>query len=213
MCSSGFSARHRRLSDLPPVARQPARRSLRRRPERRRPSQRARSAGQGYEFVNARVNGHTSADLLERVDSDIVACRPVAVTILIGTNDLGDGVPVQDYRGYLGAIVDRVKTKTSARIVLLSLPPLGEDLDADINHRLAAYNAVIKETAERAKVDYLPVHERMADHLRKRGGAGTPYDFGFGGAFAAAAEHHLLGRGWDEVARGNDLDCSSTTSI
>ncbi|WP_019891462.1 hypothetical protein [Streptomyces purpureus] len=46
--------------------------------------------------MNARVNGHTSADLLERVDSDIVACRPVAVTILIGTNDLGDAVPVQD---------------------------------------------------------------------------------------------------------------------
>ncbi|GGT17013.1 hypothetical protein GCM10014713_07460 [Streptomyces purpureus] len=163
--------------------------------------------------MNARVNGHTSADLLERVDSDIVACRPVAVTILIGTNDLGDGVPVQDYRGYLGAIVDRVKTKTSARIVLLSLPPRGEDLDADINHRLAAYNAVIKETAERAKVDYLPVHERMADHLRKRGARARRTTSASGAPSPRRPSticSDAAGTRWLAATTSN---CSSTTSI
>ncbi|MFJ8827642.1 SGNH/GDSL hydrolase family protein [Streptomyces sp. NPDC102467] len=168
--------------------------ALRDRPESRR-----------YEFVNAGVNGNTSADLRERVDTDITACQPAAVTLLIGTNDVRNGVPVKEYENNLGAIVDSIKTRSSARIGLMSLPPLGEDLDAALNQRLRAYNAAIKATASRADVTYLPVHEQMTDFLRRHDGDGTPYDFSFALAYAAAAEHHLLRRSWDQVARGNDL--------
>lgn len=160
----------------------------------------------GYEFVNAGVNGSTSADLRERVDTDVVACGPDAVTLLIGTNDVRNGVPVEQYKENLGAIIDRVRTRTTARIALMSLPPLGEDLGADINHTLGAYNAAIKETATRTQATYLPLHEQMAETLRQRGGNGTPYDFSFALAYGAAAEHYLLRRSWDEVARGNGLE-------
>lgn len=154
-----------------------------------------------YEFVNAGINGNTSADLRRRVDTDIVACQPTAVTILIGGNDVRDGVPLDQYRDNLGAIVDRVKSRTTARIALLSLPPLGEDLDAELNQKLTAYNTVIKETATRAQVDYLPVHEQLADLLLQRGGDPAPYDFSFLLAFGAATQHYLFGQSWDEVAR------------
>ncbi|MGW6915607.1 SGNH/GDSL hydrolase family protein [Kitasatospora sp. NPDC054939] len=160
----------------------------------------------GYEFVNAGVNGSTSADLRARVDADVVACNPDVVTLLGGTNDVRNGVPVDQYKENLGAIVDRVRTRTSARIALMSLPPLGEDLNADINHRLDAYNAAIKETATRTHATYLPVHEQMADILRQRGNDGASYDFSFALAYRAAAEHYLLRRSWDEVARGNGLE-------
>lgn len=106
-----------------------------------------------------------------------MACGPDTVTLLVGTNDVRNGVPVKQYSENLGAIVDRVRTRTSARIALMSLPPLGEDLNADINHRLDAYNAAIKETANRTHATYLPVHEEMADILRQRGEHGTPYGF------------------------------------
>ncbi|MFD2768088.1 SGNH/GDSL hydrolase family protein [Micromonospora eburnea] len=154
-----------------------------------------------YEFVNAGINGNTSTDLRQRVDTDIVACRPTAVTILIGGNDLRDGVPLDQYRDNLGAIVDRVKSRTGARIALMSLPPIGEDLDAELNQKLGAHNTVIKEIATRTQVDYLPVHERLADLLRQRGGDPAPYDFSFLLAFGAATQHYLFGQSWDEVAR------------
>ncbi|MEO3785230.1 SGNH/GDSL hydrolase family protein [Actinocorallia sp. B10E7] len=159
-----------------------------------------------YEFVNAGVNGDTSDDLRKRVDSDIVACHPDAVTILVGANDVLDGVPPEEYRADLGAIVDRIKEKTTARIALLSLPPLGEDLASSRNRRLGAYNAAIKETAARAQVGYIPVHEQAVDFLRKSGGAGTPYGFDFAVALAAGAEHYLLGRSWDDISHGNGLE-------
>lgn len=159
----------------------------------------------GHRVVNAGVNGHTTADLLARVDADVVACRPDAVTLLIGTNDVRGDVPLAEYRDNLGAIVARVRAGTTARIALLSLPPLGEDLDGDLNVKLRAYNAAIEETATETGASYLPVHERMVDVLREEGGEPTPFGFDFGVAYLAAAEHYLLGREWDEVARDNGL--------
>ncbi|WP_457537814.1 SGNH/GDSL hydrolase family protein [Streptomyces filamentosus] len=159
----------------------------------------------GYAFVNAGDNGNTSADLLGRVDRDIVACAPDRVTVLIGANDLRNGVPLEEFRANLGAIIDRVKDKTSARIALLSLPPAGEDLGSGINRELRGYNAVIEETAARAEVDYVPVNEKFTDHLRGRGSR-PAYDFGFTTAYLAATKHYLLGHSWDEVARENGLE-------
>ncbi|QFU88436.1 GDSL-type esterase/lipase family protein [Amycolatopsis sp. YIM 10] len=155
----------------------------------------------GYEFVNAGHNGDTAADLLARVDTDVVACRPAAVLVLVGSNDVRDGTPLERYRADLTAIVDRLRTGTTARIALLSLPPLGEDLTTDINRSLAGYNAAIEETAGRSGVDFLPVHRRMLDLL----GPDTdrrPYDFSFPLALSAATRHYVLGQSWDDIARG-----------
>ncbi|MGN9778792.1 SGNH/GDSL hydrolase family protein [Micromonospora sp. H33] len=161
---------------------------------------RARPELQGYEFVNAGVNGNTSADLLGRIDTDVMACRPAAVTILVGTNDVRDGVPVDRYQDNMAAIVERITAGATARVALMSLPPLGEELDSEINRNLSGYNAAIREVAIRAGVDYVPVHERMTGLLAQRGDR-QPYDFSFPLALSAATQHYVLGRNWDEVAR------------
>ncbi|MFF2391984.1 SGNH/GDSL hydrolase family protein [Nocardia sp. NPDC058114] len=160
----------------------------------------------GYTFVNAGVNGNTAADLLGRVDTDVVRCRPDAVVLLVGTNDVRADVSVDRYRADLGALVGRIGSRTSARIALLSLPPLGEDLDAPINHRLADFNAAIENVATTAGIGYLPVNEQFADRLRRSASATTTFDFGFSLAFRAAAKHYLLGRTWDEVAHSHHLE-------
>ncbi|MET8863952.1 GDSL-type esterase/lipase family protein [Nonomuraea sp. NPDC004580] len=151
-----------------------------------------------YEVVNAGVNGNKVADLLARVETDVVACRPAAVTLLIGTNDVRDDVPPDRYRADLRTLVERVTT-TGARVALMSLPPLGEDLDTGPNLRLPAYNAAIKEVAAATGADYLPLYERMADTL-SQAGPRTPYAFSFPLALTVAAQHHLLRRSWDEIA-------------
>lgn len=158
-----------------------------------------------HQFVNAGINGDTTADLIQRVDSDIVACRPAAVTLLIGTNDVRNGVPLQQYRDNLRAIVERVRTRTTARIALMSLPPLGEDLDASINHTLGGYNAAIKQIAAGTGVAYLPLHERMTEVLRQVRAPGPAYAFSFVGALNAATRHYLLGQSWDQVARNGGM--------
>ncbi|MGI5221073.1 SGNH/GDSL hydrolase family protein [Nocardia sp. CA-290969] len=160
----------------------------------------------GHRFVNAGINGNTSGDLRERAGTDIVACHPDAVLILVGTNDVRDGVPVETYRANLTAIVERLTTETTARVALISVPPLGEDLGAGINQRLAEYNRAVTEVAAHAGAGYLPFHERIADQLRQRENPETTYEFGFGLAFRAAARHHLLRQSWDRVAHSHGLE-------
>lgn len=167
---------------------------------------RAKPEFAGYELVNAGVNGSTSADLRDRTGTDIVACHPDAVVILVGTNDVRDGVPVESFQDNLTAIVDRIAAETTAQVALMSLPPLGENLDAEINHRLSGYNEAIAAVATAGGADYLPLHERMADQLRQRENPGSSYDFSFTLAFRAAAQHYLFRRSWDDVARSHGLE-------
>ncbi|WP_018349737.1 SGNH/GDSL hydrolase family protein [Longispora albida] len=151
-----------------------------------------------YEFVNAGVNGSTSADLLARIPS-ITACSPAAVTILIGANDVRNGVPPTTYRTNLEGIVTKL-APSGARIALMSLPPLGEDLTGPMNRKLHEYNAVIRETATRFTLTYLPVNENMTAYLSEHPATRSPYDFSFPLALTAATQHYILGRSWDEIA-------------
>jgi lysophospholipase L1-like esterase len=157
-------------------------------------------------FVNAGVNGNTSADLLDRLGSDVVVCDPDVVTLLIGTNDVRDEVPVEEYRANLEAIVGRLREETTARVALLSLPPLGEDLGADVNRRLRDYNDAIRETAAGAGADYVPVNEAFTERLRDDQADRPAYDFGFTTAYLAGVRHYLFGRSWDDVARAGGLE-------
>ncbi len=42
----------------------------------------------GDQIVNAGINGHTTADMLARLDHDVIELDPERVIMLIGTNDL-----------------------------------------------------------------------------------------------------------------------------
>lgn len=159
-----------------------------------------------YEFVNAGSNGNTTADLLERVDSDIVACAPDRVLLLIGTNDVRNEIPLHEFRDNLRGVLDRIHATTTARIAVMSLPPLGEDLATGINHRLEEYNDTLETVATDSGADYLALHERFAEHLSRAGGDRAAYDFSFALAYRSAAQHYLFGRSWDQVARSHGLE-------
>ncbi|MFD1932959.1 SGNH/GDSL hydrolase family protein [Nonomuraea mangrovi] len=157
----------------------------------------------GHEFVNAGINGHTTADLLDRME-EVVACRPDAVTILIGTNDARNGIPVTRFRTNLEQIVNQLQARTTAHIALLSAPPLGEDLDGPANRELAPYNAAIEQAATRAGITYLPTYERISEHIRSNSTA-PHFAFSFGLALRVALQHYLLRRSLDDIATGNGL--------
>jgi lysophospholipase L1-like esterase len=159
----------------------------------------------GYEFVNAGRNGDTSAGLRERLDDEVIACRPVAVTVLIGTNDVLDAVPVDVYRSNVDAIVGRL-TAAEIPAAVLSLPPAGEDLGSPRNERVTAYNDVLADVAEAHDATYLPLHERLVTLLDEGDrDSAAPYGFSFPLALGTAFEHYVLRRSWDDVAASNGL--------
>ena len=177
--------------------------------------------GDGCEFVNAGINGNLAWNVLQRLDG-VVACRPDAVTLLVGTNDvLGTLGPSWEttyrrqqgirrtpslawYRESVDAILGRLRAETDARIAVLDLPPLGEDLESEINDRVREYNEALREVAAAAGVPVLPLHERLVA-LLPAGHRPPPFAGRRDLMGSSLVRRLVLGRSWDRIAREHGL--------
>jgi len=165
---------------------------------------RARFGSRGYVFVNAGLNGHTAGDLLQRLDP-IVACRPDAISILIGTNDvrLGfDDEAASAFRTNLDRILTRLSRDTDAKLAIASIPPLGEELASLDNRAADRCNAIIREIARERRVEYIAVNERLRELLERAGrpvqpGSGT---FGTSLGLGIAFRRYVGRQSWDRIA-------------
>jgi len=181
----------------------------------------ARFGAQGYQFVNAGINGNLAWSVLRRLDQ-VIACRPDMVTLLVGANDVIGAVdqrweatyrrqqriprsPTLDwYVECVEAILTRLQSDTRARIALLDLPMLGEDLGSDLNQRVNAHNTALAQLAAAYTVAYLPVHDRLAallpaDHRP------PPFRANATAMIGGWLKHVLLRRSWSEIGRRNGL--------
>jgi len=83
--------------------------------------------------ANLGVNGFTSGDVIAVELPKLAALRPELVTLLIGVNDVVQGVPEAVYRGNVAAILDElVRRVGAARVLVVTTPdytvtPAGAD--------------------------------------------------------------------------------------
>lgn len=78
----------------------------------------------GIELVaNLAVNGFTSGDVIEVELPRLPALRPELLTLLIGVNDVVQGVPEAAYRGNVADILDTLAGHVGARRVLVVTTP------------------------------------------------------------------------------------------
>jgi lysophospholipase L1-like esterase len=173
----------------------------------------------GFQFINAGVAGDQAYNVLMRLDS-VIDYQPDFVIILVGTNDvtatlsptlarisrLTKRFPQPPSAGFykhnMLRIINTLKEKTSAKIALVSLPILGEDLESIPNQRIKEYNALLKEIADEEQVSYLPVYELQEEYLRKvQQGSGRLYKSGGMLSIKALARHYLLRQSLDEISR------------
>jgi lysophospholipase L1-like esterase len=176
----------------------------------------------GISFVNAGINSQLSYNVLQRIDQ-VIKCTPDFITILIGTNDVSatlneknaaryvkkQNLPRVPHRHWyeqnLNAIINILQEKTTAKIGLLSLPPITEDRTHNGYQRAAEYSGVIKQLAEKRNLVYLPLNELMDEILQKREGQmKSSYVAGESGVmYKAIFSRYILGQGWDEISESN----------
>jgi acyl-CoA thioesterase-1 len=65
-------------------------------------------------IANLGVNGYTSADLLEQELPELAGLHPEFVTLLIGVNDVVQGVPQEAYRANVEEILDTLLVLVAA---------------------------------------------------------------------------------------------------
>jgi acyl-CoA thioesterase I len=175
----------------------------------------------GFQFVNAGVNGDLAYNVLGRLDA-VLAHKPDFVVVLVGTNDItgalnpGLGRAMRSrkklpdlpslpwYRENVLEIVRRLKQESTAKLALCSLPHLGEALDSPLNMAVRSYNAVLAEIARQEQIAYIPVQERQADYLKQHGaGQALEADRLVGMTLKFLLFHNVLRFSLDRISRSN----------
>jgi len=175
----------------------------------------------GYQFVNAGMDGDTAWNVLQRIDT-VVRCQPDAVTLQVGSNDVAatsgtwhekrywrlQHIPQAPTLGWYAECVDeiltRLQSQTSARIAVLDIPMIGEDLTSDINRRVNSYNQALRRVAAAHAAQCLPLHDRLASLLPRQHNP-PPYKGRFGPMIRAGLSHSILHRSWDRISASNGL--------
>ncbi|WP_244243565.1 SGNH/GDSL hydrolase family protein [Leptospira andrefontaineae] len=137
-----------------------------------------------FTFVNEGINSRLTYQILEKV-TDTIRLDPEHIFILIGTNDAKSALSEEEYNGYnslwklpevpsiasyeknLREIVSLLKTKTKAKIHLISIPVLGEGLDSIPLKQSVTYSEIIQKIAKESNSSYLPLNETMLAELNK----------------------------------------------
>jgi lysophospholipase L1-like esterase len=172
-------------------------------------------APRGYAVVNAGWSGYLSCSLLRELDH-VIAGRPDVVTVMIGTNDVmattseewrasyqrqdpPETPTVETYRRWVDEIVGRLVVETSARVALLEVPPISEQVDSVFNQRVDAFNDVVHEVAAAHGIDVLPVNARLKELIAASSTA-PPFDGTTREIRSALLQHFLLRRRWNRIS-------------
>lgn len=78
----------------------------------------------GARLHNLCVSGATTEDVLRGQLDAAIRTRPTLVTLGIGINDIGHGMPVERFARNYEAIIKRLKAETSAAIVITNIPDM-----------------------------------------------------------------------------------------
>jgi acyl-CoA thioesterase-1 len=117
--------------------------------------------------ANLGVNGFTSRDVIEVELPPLAALTPDVLTILIGVNDVVQGVPADTYRANVRRILDEAVDQVGAdRVIVVTTPdytvtPAGADYGdpARQSAGIRENNAIITEAAAARGVPVVDIHD------------------------------------------------------
>ena len=135
-------------------------------------------------FVNGGINGNMVHDVAGRPDALLEEVgTPDLVTLLIGTNDanatLDAGVAEralehpdmgripdkEHYRTALESLVRRISGDTGAPVILISIPPIGENPGSPEWDRSREFAAAGRDIADATGIRYVPFSEELSARI------------------------------------------------
>ena len=116
------------------------------------------------EFINFGIGGNRTCQLFDRLYKDCIEFQPDIVSVLIGFNDIwhrygGESIATTDaqiatnYR----AILERLKSETDAKIVMLAPYVLDVDDKQAMKDDLSTVGAIIRELADEFADVFIPL--------------------------------------------------------
>ena len=136
-----------------------------------------------YVFLNEGINGNTAWQVLQRLDP-ILECKPDLIILMIGTNDalgsfdmnsglrykknnnLPEVPSLKKYKEQLPELIDKIATQS--KVAICTLPPIGENMDSEVNKHVNEFNDYIELVATQKKISLLTVSDALSSDIDLR---------------------------------------------
>jgi lysophospholipase L1-like esterase len=172
-------------------------------------------------FLNEGINGNTAWQVIQRLDP-ILQCQPHLIILLIGTNDalgsfdinsglrykknneLPEAPTLEKYKEHLNELIEKIGIQS--KIAICTLPPIGENVNSEVNQHVNLFNEYIELIAKQKNLTLLPVSkvlwlevESRTYPLRSEYNSKTGLLFKriFGGIF----HHYFFKRSWNDISK------------
>ena len=121
-----------------------------------------------FEFVNLGISGNRTKDLVARLESDFIEIQPDIVSIMIGVNDvwhhydfIREETTDDEFERNMRTILDAIKTRTSAKILMLQPLLLDVEDKRHMREELERKQAIFKRLADEYAVAYVPTDDLL----------------------------------------------------
>jgi lysophospholipase L1-like esterase len=172
-------------------------------------------------FLNEGINGDVVWQVHQRLEP-ILNSKPDIVILMIGSNDamasfnsksgerykrnnnLSDIPTFQSYKKLLLELLNKLSSVD--KVLLCTLPPIGENKDSQVNQHVNKFNDFIKKTAQEKRLPLLPVSESLWSDLALRE---FPCINNYNPnsiplirrIYGGAMHHYIFKQSWDKIAR------------
>ncbi len=174
-----------------------------------------------YRFVNHGCNGDLAYHALLRLDA-VIKDSPDIVVLLLGTNDVLHTIPeiahlvkkaklpqkpdIDWFQVTFENIITELRQRTKARILVVSLPILGEGLRHHTNTLVALYNERIRRIVEQYHLEYIPLNEALVGILEQEHPANpVALQDSIGMVMKAPIRRLLFRQRWETISAANGL--------
>jgi lysophospholipase L1-like esterase len=122
-----------------------------------------RADGCPVEVQNVGISGYTAGQILAEQVPQIESFQPNIITFQAGGNDIANGIPIEEYRENVKAVLESA-TGSGARVYVLAMnewfrSPVGVDYGEDLPAQSAAYDAVMIEEASAHGAEFVDLRE------------------------------------------------------
>ena len=128
--------------------------------------------GTSKAIVNRGIRGYQTGLLLDNLDAHLYGDAVDQIVILIGTNDIGKDIPMNEALNNLESVIQTIsRDYPLSQIKLVSILPVneGEDFKQTVyirtNEKIKAWNQAYQDLASAyMQVEFVPVFENLLDH-------------------------------------------------
>ncbi|MBM7551596.1 SGNH/GDSL hydrolase family protein [Thalassobacillus pellis] len=157
------------------------------------------------EFFNKGISGNRITDLAERWQEDVINLQPDLLSVSIGINDVWrqldnpdmEQVDAYQFEKIYKQLLDEVKSKTDATLVLMEPTIIEENIESAGNQKLKDYVEVVQDVAEVYDAFLVPLHHTFVDYLKAANGHALTTD----GVHMNSRGDMLMANGWLTVMK------------